>query len=158
MSTVKETIKLKSYLDVQEERDAGEALYPGHLLEITSVGKFQKHSNAGQNVVQIFAIEDALQGKDIDDQYSSDDPVRGWIPQRGDHALTVLADGENVEIGDYLESAGNGTLQKHIVESTTYSNQIVGIAVEAMDLSGSAGAESSGTLDYPRNRLRILIL
>ncbi|MFP4018237.1 MAG: hypothetical protein ACLFUH_03220 [Bacteroidales bacterium] len=150
------TIKLKNYANVQMEKEAAESFYPGHLLELNSDGKFQKHSNAGESLVPLFAIEDALQGNDIDDEYSSDDPVRGWFAQRGDHALGILKDGQNVVIGDFLESAGDGTLQKY--DNDDHTSAIVGIALEALDLSGSGDAESSAELDYPRNRIRVLII
>jgi len=89
-----------------------------------------------------------LQGNGIDDSYSADDPVQVWIPYRGDEFYGVLIDGENVAIGDFLESAGNGYLKKYT------SGVIVGVALEAVDLSGSSGEESSGALGYNK---RILV-
>lgn len=150
---------------VQLERNAAAALYPGHMIELTSADKVQKHSTAGGAVGPImFAIEDENQGNGIDTQYDSDDRVVGWIPQRGDWVLAVLKDGENVSIGDHLESAGSGVLRKYVATAdssaasgTDYSNQIVGQAMEAIDLSDSSGAEDSGVLDYDK-RIWIMIV
>jgi hypothetical protein len=162
----KATIKLKSYVDIQKEANAASTIAPGMLIEYTSAGKFQPHSSAGQNAVALFAIEDALQGNGIDDTYSSGDPVRGWFPQRGEEVFAILKDGENITKGDMLESGGSGYLQKHTEDvdasaagaTTIYSHQIVGIALESVDLSGSSAAESSGGLGYPYNRIKVLIV
>jgi len=135
---------------VQIERRAVAALYPGHLLELTSANKVQKHSVAGGSIqIPMFALEDEDQGHDIDDAFAADDLVICIIPQRGDFIQAVLDDGENVAIGDKLESAGGGLLQKHVADSadsddsfTGIVNQVVGIAMEAMDLSGSSEENS----------------
>lgn len=161
----KNTIKVTKYSDVIEEKVAAAAITPGMLLELTSAGKVQAHSAAGQNVLLRFALENELEGEDIDDAYASDDQVQVWIPGRGDIVQAILADGNNVSIGDFLESDGNGYLQKHTADTeswgvseagaiTAYTNQIVGQALEAKDLSGSSGEESSGELGYAR---RILV-
>lgn len=151
---------------VQIEKLAAAALYPGHLVELTSADKVQKHSSAGGNIgPAMFAIEDENQGNDIDDAYSASDRVVAWIPQRGDWVLAVLADGENVSIGDKLESGGDGTLKKHVADSadsdspiTVYSNQLVGIAMEALNLSDSSGGETADSaLGYDK-RLWIMVI
>jgi len=163
----KNTIKIVKYLDVQMERVAAGTITPGMLLEYTSASKVQAHSTAGGNCLpRAFALEDELQGNGIDDNYSADDQVACWITQPGEQVYAILADGENVSIGDALESNGNGYLKKHVadVESfesaepgsiTVYPEQIVGIALEAVDLSDSSGAESSGTLGYNK-RIEIM--
>lgn len=145
------TIKIKKYSDVIEEYTAtAVAITPGMLLELTSAGLVQAHSGEGQNQLQMFALEDELQGKGIDDNYAASDKIQCWIPNRGDCVYAILEDGENVSIGDFLESNGAGLLQKHTEDFadsddalTVYSNQIVGIALEAVDLSTSSGEASS---------------
>ena len=142
----KNTIKLKNYLHIQEEYAAVAGITPGMLIEVTSTDKVQAHSTAGGNAVTMFACEDELQGKGIGDAYIAADVVQCWIPQRGDQAYGILKDGENVVIGDLLESGGDGYLTKHVADISTSSNyplQIVGQALEAMDLSGSSGEETS---------------
>jgi hypothetical protein len=73
-----------------------------------------------------------------------------------------------VAIGALLESNGAGLLQAHTpdVESfesaeagsiTVLSNQIVGVALEAIDISDSSGGESSGPLGYDK-RIAIRIV
>lgn len=149
----KNTIKLKKYLDIINEREAAGTITPGHLVELTSAGKVQAHSTAGGNAVKDVALEDELQGKGITETYTTGNQVQVWSAVPGEEAYMILKDGETVVIGDFLESAGDGTLQKHTsdVESfesneagslTVYPLQVVAQALEAVDLSNSAVATS----------------
>lgn len=134
------TVKVKKYSDVIEEIEAGGTITPGMLLELDSSGEVIAHNSAGENVLPMFALEDALQGDDIDDDYSSGDKVQCWIPYRGDIVYAILANGNDVSVGDFLESAGGGELQKHAEDTdssgeatTIYTNQIVGVALEDVE-------------------------
>jgi hypothetical protein len=149
------TIVLKNYLKIYNEHDAAEAFYPGHLLEVDTSGDVQKHSSGGGVAAKMFAVEDELQGKGIDDQYSSGDPLKVWLPTPGDEVYAILADGENVSIGTKLVSNGDGTLKAY--GSETAPNAVVAEATEAVDLSGSSGTESSGTLAYDK-RIKVRIV
>lgn len=147
----KNTIKLKKYSDIIEEYAAAAEIIPGMLIELASASTVQAHSNAGQTAEKMFALEDELQGNGIDDAYSTGDQVQCWIAGRGDQVYAILADGQNVSAGDFLESDGNGYLQGADVEiasSATYPDSVVAVALEAVDLSGSSGEESSGALGY----------
>lgn len=158
------SIKVKNYSNVFEEYKAAAAITPGMLIELASATTVQAHSSAGQNALPIFALENALEGEGISDAYAADDQVQCWIPGRGDQVNAILADGESVSVGDFLESDGNGRLQKHtadvadssVVSQTIYSNQVVGQAVEAVDTSDSSGAESSGAMGAQRIKIRII--
>lgn len=161
------TVKIKKYSDVIEEAEANATITPGMLIEYMSTGKVRAHASAAADVAPaMFALEDELQGKDLGDNYVAGDRVQCWIPYRGDWAYGILADGQNVAIGDKLASNGDGTLRKHVTEVesweeseagkvTVYPNQIVAIAREAVDLSSSSGAETNdGTIGFNK---RILI-
>lgn len=143
----KNTIKLKNYSNIMEEYVAtAVAITPGSLLELDNAGKVKAHATAAGNVlVPMVACEDELQGGSIDTVLAAGARVQVWIPTRGDQAYMLLKDGENVAIGDALESAGDGTLQKHVVDvdsaadvETLYTRPIVAVALEAVDLTGSA--------------------
>jgi len=139
----KNTIKLKKYLDIVNEYVAAGTITPGMLVELTSAGKVQAHSSAGEPVLPMFALEDELQGNGIDDNYSADDQVQVWVTVRGEEVYALLKDGENVSIGDFLESDGAGHLQKYAATTATaieYPASIVAVALEAVDLSNSAVA------------------
>lgn len=152
--TVRNTIKVKKYSDVIEEYVASEALYPGYLLEFEAAGTVKKHSSASTLKFPVmFAVEDELQGKSIDDAYAVGDPVQVWIPYRGDEVYAILADGETVVKGGPLESNADGTLK------AGSSGVTVAIALEALDLSGSDSSaapsyDKSGVLGYDK---RILV-
>lgn len=153
------TIKVKKYSDVIEEIEAAGTIKPGMLLEVNSTGKVVAHNSAGENVLPMFALEDELQGKAISETYVSGDKVQVWVPYRGDFVYALLEDGNNVAIGDFVESAGNGNVQKHatdVSDAPNYTNQIVGVAVEAVNLSESSGAESSGLQGDQRILIRVI--
>ncbi len=143
------TVKLKKYADIINEYDAVAGITPGHLLELTSANKVQAHSTEGGNAVAYFALEDELQGKGIDDAYIAADKVQVWVAGRGDEVYALLANGENVSPGDLLESAGDGTLKKHVAGSAgvvEYPLAIIAQALEAVDMSGSSGVDPSGRI------------
>lgn len=157
---MKNTIKLKNYLNVFEEYEAAGTIKPGMLLEYDSDKKVNVHSDAGGNAVPLFALEDELQGNGIDDDYSSGDQVQAWVPQRGEQVYAILKDDENVSAGAYLVSAGNGELQEMTDYDTADSfgdaesrMSIVGQALEAVDLS-----DSSGTWSESRRRIKVRII
>ncbi len=149
----KRTIKLKKYLDIHVEGVAMEAITPGHLIEMHTDGKFKKHATNGGFVFPMFALEDELQGKGITEDYATDDIVQAWIPQRGEEVYAILKNGETAVIGSKLESGGDGTLEVLDVVMadsddafTTVHNVVVAIALEAVDMSGSAGEDPSGRI------------
>ena len=141
MATVKRhSVIIKNYLNIFEEFVASAAITPGHLVELMSTGEIRVHATAGGNVLPMFAMEDELQGNDIDDAYADGDVVKVWIPQRGDIVNAILADGQNISIGDFLESTNDGTLTKHVADSgagANLGNQIIGQAIEAVNLAAS---------------------
>jgi len=148
MST-RRTIVLKGD-PLQKEAVASEAITPGHLVDINSSGELKKHDTAGGNVIAAFAIEDALQGNEVGDDYSADNQAQYVLPRKGDEIQAWLQNGQDVDIGDPLESAGDGTLRKHTpaVESssytgTDYNNPIVGRALEALNLTSSSSSEDT---------------
>jgi len=165
MATTYNTIKLKKYQDIIEEYEAASTIVPGNLIEITSAGKVQNHSTSGGDAIAMFALEDELRGKGIEDDYAAGDRVQCWVAQRGEIVYARLADGESVAIGSKLESAGNGCLKKHTPfahagseETTLYAQPIVGEALESRELDSiSGGAGDSSLAEYSQYiKVRIL--
>jgi len=160
------TIKLKDYLHINEEYNAAAAITPGMLIELNSSGTVQKHASIDTFAMPMFATEDELQGKDITDAYVTGDKVQCWIPTRGDIVYALLLDGQNVSIGDKLVSASGGYLKKSesdfaSIESvdagTDLSTRvIIGIALEAQDLSTLEGSESSLATNSQYIKVRIV--
>ena len=153
------TVKIKKYSDVIEEYEAAAALSPGMLVEPTpGAATIRKHATEGGNAIPMFALEDELQGKGLEDAYVAGDRVQVWIPGRGDVVYAQLEDEQNIAIGDFLESNGSGYLQKHVADesdSNIYPNQIIGQALEALDLSGlsAAGSSESQTRQFIKVRI-----
>ena len=134
------TIKVKKYSDVIEEFVAAGTITPGMLVELDTTGKVKAHSDEDGNVLPMFALEDELQGKTIDDNYVATDPVQVWIPYRGDQVNAILAAGENVSIGTFLTSDGTGKLHAAPALTSTGDvapSQIVGVATEAVNAASA---------------------
>lgn len=130
------TIKLKG-CGRYEEAFANAALTPGHLIEVMSTGKVRKHATEGGYAERAFALEDALQGKTIDDAYAADDKVGYTLACPGDEVFAYIAAGENVAVGDRLISNGDGTLQKETgAGSGVTVKQVIATARQAINLTG----------------------
>jgi hypothetical protein len=140
----KHSVIIKDYAHIREEFVANAAITPGHLVELMSTGKVRVHATAGGNCLPMFAVEDELQGKEISEAYAADDQVQVWVPQRGDEVYCLIKHAQTIAIGDFLESAGDGTLQKHVADvadsqesDNILGNQIIGIAMEAVTIASS---------------------
>jgi len=142
------TITLKGKkISLRKEADAAAAITPGQLLEEDTNGEVQPHSTAGGSAQPAFAIENGMIGDDIDVDYSVGDNVHYRVFNKGAEVYAFLANGENVSIGDLLESDGAGALQAYTAQAvdeggtgtyTIYDNAIVVKAKEALNnTSGS---------------------
>ena len=158
------TIKLIKYSDVIREHVAHAAIIPGALLSLNSDNEVLNHATAGGNVVPImFALEDELQGKGINDNYAAGDQVQVWLPKAGDVVYALLNDDDTFSIGDLVESDGYGKVRVHAADpgdSTTGSvqNAIIGVVMEAITAGAyGSGSESSAGGDYLNPRVRIMI-
>jgi len=122
----------------QVEHNAGGTVTPGMLLTLGSADTVIAHATEGGRHEALFAQEDSLQGKTIAQNYSSGNPVNCILPAKGSVINGLIEDGQDVSIGDELISAGNGKLKVATdLESGETLSQVVGIATEANDLTGS---------------------
>jgi acyl CoA:acetate/3-ketoacid CoA transferase alpha subunit len=128
-------IELKT-VGKREEAIAAGIFKPGHLLELTSVGKVQKHSVAGGAAELLFALEDALQGKTVIDAYAVGDVAFFIKALPGDEVLARLAQGQDVAIAAVLKSDGAGALTAQGGTGT-----ILARAIEAVDNNPGTGEE-----------------
>lgn len=129
------TIGLKGEC-IRKERQANAAITPGDLVEVMSTGKLRRHATIGGQAAKAFALENDLIGKGIDDAYAASDQAQYGVFQPGAEVNAWLLLGESCSVGDFLESAGNGTLQ---VASTPVEGSNVAIALEA--ITGGAAAK-----------------
>lgn len=146
------TIKVRKFSDIQDEYTADAVIIPGMLLEITATG-VKKHATAAGKHAFLFALEDELQGKGIDEDYAAADKVQVWVAGRGDIVYALLEDESTIAIGAFVESNGEGMVQ---AVSGTYP---IGVALEAVDLSTlPEGSESSAEGIYHNPRILIQII
>lgn len=115
---------------VYEEGRAGATITPGMLVAINSVGAVIPHGTAGGPAEKAFALEDALQGKTIADNYASGDLVFYAINSPGDVVFVLLAAGQNALEGNALSSNGAGA-----VKVASGGDTRLLIALEALDLT-----------------------
>jgi len=142
MATNPHTIVLKGE-PIRKEYAAGGTITPGHLIALNSSGVVVVHSSAAGNAQRMFALENMLQGETITDTYTSADQVQCAVCPRGVEIYAILADSQTIAIGDFLESAGDGTLRKHEADSAGVveaAEPIVAVALEAVDTATDSTA------------------
>lgn len=136
----------------RHERDAASTITPGDLLELTSSNTVQPHSSADGRHFRWVAVEQEMVGDGINHDYQSGEVVQINSFRPGDHAFMQLADGENASVGSYLASNGDGKLKVEASSGTgDLEGSLVGVALEAVDMSGSSSADPSG-------RIKVLIV
>lgn len=132
-----------------EEALASGEVKPGMLLEQTSAAAatVKAHSVEGGYAERMFAVEDALQGKTVDDAYATTTRVTFHVVNPGAVVNALIKAGSVVSIGEKLISAGDGSLIPNGDEdSLTTVAQIIAIAQEALDLSDSADVNTLATV------------
>lgn len=140
------TISIETDAPVKEAL-ADAAITPGWLLERTATG-VKAHATRGGLAQRLFAIEDENQGKEIGDDYTSANRVFFKNFQPGDVVYALIQDEQNIAIGDMLVSGGDGTLAELQSDSSAVGQaeqDVVGVALEAVDLSGSSGEGQGGS-------------
>jgi hypothetical protein len=147
------TIKIKGD-PMHLELVAAAAITPGHLCEVDSAGKLAVHSTAGGTAAPIFAFEDENQGNEIGTAYTASNQAVALVCSPGCEVFAILANGENAAIGNFLESQGDGTLRVVDADASVGDvgvQSVVGVAMEAVDMSGSSGVDPSG-------RIRVMVI
>ncbi|QDP54881.1 MAG: hypothetical protein Unbinned3891contig1000_79 [Prokaryotic dsDNA virus sp.] len=130
---------------VSEEKLAGGAITPGHLVGRNASNAVVVHASAGGNAEKMFALEDALQGNTIDDAYASGDRVSLAICSPGTVVYAYLAVGESCDPSDFLTSNGDGTLKV-----ATSTDARIAVPEETLD--------NSETADTAAARLKVRVI
>lgn len=143
-NTEPKTIMLRGSMTPHTERVCAEGqIKPGMLLNVDNQGRFIPHAVAAGQASAIFARENSLAGRSIDQNYVQHDTVLAWNAQSGDWIYALLETGNNVALGALLESNGEGLLQ---AQSGNFS---VARALEAVN---ATGGPATGT------RIRVEVL
>jgi len=126
-----------------EEAEAAGDISPGHLVALDSSGTIVVHATEGGFAARAIAEIDPLQGHGLEDDYEDGDIVMANVELPGNECQMFLQAGQNVAIGDLLISAGDGTLKENGEESSGVTvHQIIAVAREALDLSGSGAVDT----------------
>lgn len=116
---------------------AGQTPKPGQLLMENADGELTAHATAGGYAERMLLLEDALQGKTVDDAYVAGEVADTALVIPGTETQVLIAAGQTIVKGDKLSSNGAGKFRK-----TVTTDVVLAIAVDAVDLSGS-GAEDT---------------
>ena len=121
---------------LRKEAIAAGVITPGHLLEYGGSDDLgvDVHGVPAGMARKAFALEDDHIGNGIDDAYAADDNVQYGVFYPGAEVYAWLAYGETAVIGNFLVSAGDGTLA---VEATAEEAYAVGVALE--DVTNTTG-------------------
>ena len=148
----KNTIRVQTDMPFENAIASG-AITPGMLLEMTTTtavnGKwtYKAHSVTDTNFPsRAFAVEDGEVGNEITDAYTTAEQIKLTHFSPGDIVYALIANGENIAVGDKLVSNGDGYLKEATADSsgTVEEEWLVGIALEACDMSSSSGADPAG--------------
>ena len=136
MAISKNRVQVKTHGEqAYEERDAAVAgIYPGMICEVNSSGNVVPHATEGGKVEVLVALEDSLQGHDVDDAYAVNEPVRLMRFRPGEECLLRLHAHTNIACGEQLVSHGDGTVRS-ASDSGAYGAYAFAKSLEDEDLS-----------------------
>lgn len=104
-------IKLLGEPTQNEDHAASEAITPGHLVERQAASTVRKHATAGGATALLIALEREEMGRGVEVDYAIGDQVKVGAFGPGTRFAGYIASGQNLNIGDKVESAGNGTFR-----------------------------------------------
>lgn len=152
------TIFLKNERGIlRQEGIADAAIVPGMLVQLSSDGKYDPHGTAKGFAHPEFAFEQELvDGADVDTAYAQNDRLYTGVCAPGVEVYAlVAASAAAIVKGDYLESAGDGTLRK----KTAFSQ--LGSGTYAVTTEGHVVARAQEDVDNSANgasRARIIVM
>lgn len=136
------TIVLDGYV-TRKEATAAAALSPGHLIKLNTAGKVLKHATAGGTLSPSFAVEYEYDTSDIATAYATGDRVRYVVATTGARIKGKLAaSAAAIVIGDYLESAGDGTLRKVSTDTATSQDERNSVRFQAVEAVNNSSGSS----------------
>jgi hypothetical protein len=123
-------IVLRGPAEYNEDGVAGEAITPGAL--VSGVSTLVNHATAAGFAARAFACEREEMGKGIDTNYAVGDTVKVAVLPPGSRVNAILASGQTVAEGAFLESNGNGQLRVYA------AGVRIARALEAVTTTGAA--------------------
>lgn len=83
--------------------------YPGMLVQINSDGTCSVQTSVGGDVPKLIAVEDALQGYTVNDQYTANNVVRVLVAEPGHVVQAPIPTGVAAVVGSIMVSKGDGS-------------------------------------------------
>jgi|APSaa5957512535_1039671.scaffolds.fasta_scaffold02579_13 hypothetical protein len=132
---------------LQKERTAtAVAILPGYLIEqVPGAETVRAHSTAGGRANIAVAIENSNAGGEVTTAYAVSSKIQYVTPRSGDEILMMIQASENIAIGDWLESAGDGALRELVevdkgasASGNIQGENIIGRALEATNVGTDA--------------------
>jgi hypothetical protein len=115
-----------------DENVAHAAISPGNILELNSDNEVLKHATENGALVdgKLIAVEDALQGNGVTDDYAADDRVMIAIAASGSEWNILVAAATVLTIGENLVSDGSGCLMSEDDLSSGTTAEVIAVALE----------------------------
>jgi len=128
---------------IRSEYNAGAQVFPGELVEFSALNTVQPHGTAAVNAAPMFVHEDDFLGNDIDTAIASGDRVQVIACHAGMQVNAKIANTVNVAVGDFLESAGDGTLRPLGTDAATDDTQRRSVVAQALEaVNNTSGADA----------------
>ena len=124
-----------------DENEAHAAISPGNILELNSDDEVLKHAteNGALKHGRLIAIEDALQGNEVTDDYAAADVVSVAVADAGSEWNLLVTAGTVLTIGEDLVSDGEGCLMSADDLSSGTTAVVIATALEEVTVdSGEA--------------------
>lgn len=129
------------------EREAAGTIIPGALLVLGSGNTVTVHTTVRGHHIKWFAVENDIAGDDFDHAYVSGEKVQIHSARPGDVINCQLGNGETAVIGSILTASGTaGELSVEVDSAAIIEGSIVGIALNAVDMSDSDAADPDGRI------------
>lgn len=99
---------------IENRYRTSEVATPGHLAEMHDDSgelKWRKSASATEHQRPAVYLENGMMNKGIDDAWAANDLTRVAFLRNGDIFNGLVASGQNISFGEYLQSAGDGTLK-----------------------------------------------
>ena len=135
-------------MTLDDEHVASAAITPGYLIELHSDSgtlSWRKNASATNQATMAIALDDPARNKGIDDDYADGDKVRAAFLRPGAVFYGEIPSGQDIAVGDYLQSNGNGQL-KEATAATATANVA---RFQSLDAPGAVAADT---------RLRVVVI
>lgn len=122
---------------------AGQTIRPGHLIDLDGSGDAIVHAGAALSAVPRFALARGEKGQDTTDAYTAGDTLKAGTFAPGSRVNARVAAGVTVTRGNFVESAGDGTVRDVATDAATDNTQrrsVLGQARETVTAPGGAEA------------------